>query len=225
MTANVYFAAGADLWPDYRTALQSSCARLGLDVVLADTAPDPGAGIVSLTPADPMELQALCATKGGQIATICLYPALVSPQIILTNPSPGAASCSQGKAVGGTVDCSGSGDRATSAYPGPKETNAFIGTCEGGPASVRAFCIAGELVSDTLSTYVHQVATSDETLAQCPDEKPVTIGGGCRSTNNKPVWQSRPVALGNDRWGWKCSGGKPDAYAVCAAITSQQQGS
>lgn len=43
MTANVYFAAGADLWPDYRTALQSSCARLGLDVVLADTAPDPAA--------------------------------------------------------------------------------------------------------------------------------------------------------------------------------------
>lgn len=43
MAINVYFAAGAALWPEYRAALQTACAAKGLDVALSDAAPDPPA--------------------------------------------------------------------------------------------------------------------------------------------------------------------------------------
>jgi glyoxylate/hydroxypyruvate reductase A len=40
---NVFFAAGADLWPDYRMPLADAFRAAGLDVALSDTAPDPAA--------------------------------------------------------------------------------------------------------------------------------------------------------------------------------------
>ncbi|MDZ4095264.1 MAG: glyoxylate/hydroxypyruvate reductase A, partial [Paracoccaceae bacterium] len=42
MTVNVYFAAGAKHWPNYREPLALACAEAGLDVDLRDTAPVPG---------------------------------------------------------------------------------------------------------------------------------------------------------------------------------------
>lgn len=39
----VFFAAGPQLWPDYRGPLARACADAGLDVVLSDAAPDPAA--------------------------------------------------------------------------------------------------------------------------------------------------------------------------------------
>lgn len=43
MPVNVFFAAGADLWPDYREPLERAFAEAGLDVVMSDSAPDPAA--------------------------------------------------------------------------------------------------------------------------------------------------------------------------------------
>ena len=40
---NVYFAAGADLWPKYRAALEAAFADAGLGVNLSKEAPDPAA--------------------------------------------------------------------------------------------------------------------------------------------------------------------------------------
>ena len=42
MPINVFFAAGADLWPRYRAPLEAALADAGLDATLSDTAPDPG---------------------------------------------------------------------------------------------------------------------------------------------------------------------------------------
>lgn len=43
MPITVYFAAGPDLWPDYREPLQSAFAAAGLEVVLSDSVTDPAA--------------------------------------------------------------------------------------------------------------------------------------------------------------------------------------
>jgi glyoxylate/hydroxypyruvate reductase A len=41
MTVTVFFAAGADLWDEYRAPLQRALAAKGVDAVVTDTAPDP----------------------------------------------------------------------------------------------------------------------------------------------------------------------------------------
>jgi glyoxylate/hydroxypyruvate reductase A len=41
MPATVFFAAGADLWPEYRNPLARAMSAAGLDARLTDTAPDP----------------------------------------------------------------------------------------------------------------------------------------------------------------------------------------
>ena len=41
MVVQVFFAAGAANWRDYRDLLPAACADLGLDVVVSDRAPDP----------------------------------------------------------------------------------------------------------------------------------------------------------------------------------------
>ncbi|MCV2868814.1 glyoxylate/hydroxypyruvate reductase A [Defluviimonas sp. WL0002] len=43
MATNVFFAAGAKLWPEYREAIQAACAKKGLSISLSDAAPDPAA--------------------------------------------------------------------------------------------------------------------------------------------------------------------------------------
>ncbi len=43
MTVTVFFAAGPDLWPDYRTPLTQSLRDAGIDAVLSDAARDPSA--------------------------------------------------------------------------------------------------------------------------------------------------------------------------------------
>jgi len=43
MTVNVYFAAGADLWPDYRAPLAEALRQAGVAAEVSDRAPDPAA--------------------------------------------------------------------------------------------------------------------------------------------------------------------------------------
>ncbi|MCT8328359.1 2-hydroxyacid dehydrogenase [Albidovulum sediminis] len=43
MALNVYFAAGKDIWPEYRDAIRAASAKRGLAVNLSDSAPDPAA--------------------------------------------------------------------------------------------------------------------------------------------------------------------------------------
>ena len=49
MPATVYFAAGADLWPDYEGPIRRHAAAAGLDIALVDTVPDPAAIDVIVT--------------------------------------------------------------------------------------------------------------------------------------------------------------------------------
>lgn len=49
MPITVFFAAGADLWPDYADPIRRHAAAAGLDLRLADTAPDPAAVDVIVT--------------------------------------------------------------------------------------------------------------------------------------------------------------------------------
>lgn len=42
MAVNVFFAAGAELWQDYRGPLAAALAEAGIGAVLSDCAPDPG---------------------------------------------------------------------------------------------------------------------------------------------------------------------------------------
>lgn len=43
MPINVYFAAGTDLWPEYRVPLEDALAEAGIDAILHTDAPDPAA--------------------------------------------------------------------------------------------------------------------------------------------------------------------------------------
>jgi len=49
MPLTVFFAAGADLWPEYEEPIRRHAAAAGLDILLADSAPDPAAVDVIVT--------------------------------------------------------------------------------------------------------------------------------------------------------------------------------
>lgn len=49
MPVTVFFAAGADLWPEYEEPIRRHAAAAGLDLALTDTAPDPAAVDVIVT--------------------------------------------------------------------------------------------------------------------------------------------------------------------------------
>lgn len=49
MPVTVFFAAGANLWPDYEEPIRRHAAAAGLDILLADSAPDPAAVDVIVT--------------------------------------------------------------------------------------------------------------------------------------------------------------------------------
>lgn len=94
MPINVYFAAGADRWPDWRAPLETAFAEAGLDVVLSTHAPDPASVdyIIYAPRGDIADFSPFTGCKAvlnlwAGVETIVTNPTLTQPLCRMVDPA------------------------------------------------------------------------------------------------------------------------------------------